>query len=90
MVKQLRAIFSGQVQGVGFRASVQNWAEGLGLTGWVRNNPDGTVEVEAEGEEEKLRKLLQTINSSHLQNYISQIETTWKPPEGQYRRFEME
>ena len=45
---------SGVVQGVGFRAFTQRVAESLGLSGWVRNLPDGRVEVLAEGDEEVL------------------------------------
>jgi len=77
MKKRLLAIFHGEVQGVGFRANVQSWASGLGLEGWVRNNPDGSVELEAEGEEGKLQKLLQEISQSHLQRYITKTETSW-------------
>ena len=47
--------FTGRVQGVGFRYFVMNAAEELGLTGWVRNRRDGSVEVLAEGELELLK-----------------------------------
>ena len=50
----LHAIVSGRVQGVGFRYWVKEEAEALGLKGWVRNLRDGSVEVEAEGEEDAL------------------------------------
>lgn len=46
----------GKVQGVFFRASAKSEAENLGLTGWVRNEKDGTVLIYAEGEAEQLRK----------------------------------
>ncbi|MDO8703442.1 MAG: acylphosphatase [Sulfuricaulis sp.] len=50
-------IVSGQVQGVFFRASTESTARRLGLTGWVRNIPDGQVELIACGEESKLQEL---------------------------------
>ncbi len=78
MRKKLHVTFSGQVQGIGFRASVQNWAEGLGLAGWVRNNSDGTVEIEAEGEENILQSFLTQILQSHLQRYITQHQILWQ------------
>lgn len=53
--------FTGRVQGVGFRYSAQYLAQGLGLTGWVRNEWDGTVIMEAQGTEEQLNQLIQML-----------------------------
>lgn len=53
----LHALVSGRVQGVWFRQSTKEMAEGLGLTGWVRNLEDGRVEVVATGEEKGVRQL---------------------------------
>jgi acylphosphatase len=50
-------LVSGQVQGVFYRASTESTARRLGLTGWVRNLPDGRVELVACGEETKLKEL---------------------------------
>ena len=47
----------GRVQGVGFRYRASHAARSFGLTGWVRNNPDGTVEMELQGEEELIRRM---------------------------------
>ena len=52
-----RWIVSGRVQGVFFRAWTREQAESLGLGGWVRNRPDGTVEVLAQGDPDKLAQL---------------------------------
>ncbi len=52
-------IFSGRVQGVGFRWHSKNYAASAGLTGWVQNLYDGTVEMEVQGTEEKIAGLLQ-------------------------------
>lgn len=54
-------LVSGQVQGVFFRASTQDAANNLGLTGWVRNLPDGRVEVVACGEKAALKRLEQWL-----------------------------
>ena len=53
---------SGRVQGVGFRYRAKYVASGLGLTGWVRNEWDGTVELEAQGTLEQINKMLTLVN----------------------------
>ena len=58
MITRVHAIISGKVQGVFYRASTQNEAKKLGLTGWVRNLEDGTVELEAQGDSEDVDRLL--------------------------------
>jgi acylphosphatase len=55
---RVRAVVSGRVQGVCFRAETQKQASQLGLTGWVRNLRDGGVEVLAEGEEQRIQQLI--------------------------------
>lgn len=56
MTRASHFIVSGRVQGVGFRAHVADAARAEGLDGWVRNLPDGNVEVQAEGEAEALSR----------------------------------
>jgi acylphosphatase len=58
MKLNVHVVVSGQVQGVWFRASTKQKAEELGLTGWVRNNPNGCVEAIFEGEEELVNKII--------------------------------
>ena len=76
-------ILSGRVQGVGFRWRASQIGEMLGLTGWVRNLEDGSVEMEAEGPEEDIDRLLQM-----LQNYryidITGMRARTVPEEGGY------
>jgi len=64
MIKTLHAFVTGTVQGVFFRANTKNEAGKLGLTGWVKNLPNGKVEVEASGEEKKLKKLLKFLQNN--------------------------
>jgi acylphosphatase len=58
IMRRVRAIVSGRVQGVAFRAFTVDEARRHGLTGWVRNCPDGTVELEAQGEDAGVSALL--------------------------------
>ena len=85
--ERVHAIIHGRVQGVFFRASTQEKAIELGLTGWVRNIADGKVELLAEGEKEKLEKLIDwcRIGPKHAQ--VMDVETRWEPYAGQYKEF---
>lgn len=60
-------VFTGRVQGVGFRYHASYAARGLGITGWVQNNPDGSVEMEVEGSEIQINQMLTMI---HRDSYI--------------------
>ena len=57
-------IFHGRVQGVGFRFTASNIARALSLTGWCKNEYDGTVRAEVQGEEENIYRLIKEINNS--------------------------
>jgi acylphosphatase len=65
----LHAIVRGRVQGVGFRYFVLQKAQGLGLKGWVRNLPDGRVEVEVVGDEDAVDEMEQVLwKGPHFSN----------------------
>ena len=57
---------SGRVQGVGFRLFTSMTAARLNLTGWVRNDPDGTVTMEVQGREARINKLLVGLNQNRF------------------------
>ena len=61
-----RIVFHGRVQGVGFRYTARYAAESLGLTGWVQNHYDGTVEMEVQGSELRVNKLLVQLNTDRF------------------------
>ena len=63
-MKRVSMIVSGRVQGVGFRYFVQDIAEDMRITGWVRNLPDGTVEIDAEGKADILETFIRTISDT--------------------------
>lgn len=66
--------FTGRVQGVGFRYRAKYAANGMCITGWVKNEWDGSVEMEAQGTEEAINKMLAMINKSDY-IVIDTIET---------------
>ena len=83
---QAHIFYSGTVQGVGFRYTVQRYASGLGLKGWVKNTPDGCVEILLEGEEDKIRGLCERIDE-HFDGYIRNKEISTRPAESALRDF---
>src|ERR1700757_4298798 len=66
----LQVFYEGNVQGVGFRWSVRHVAKGFDVTGWVRNLPDGRVELNVTGEEEEVRAFLDRIVQGELHSLI--------------------
>ena len=80
MMKRYHYYVSGEVQGVGFRYKAQRIASRLGLTGWVRNLPDGRVELELQGEEIEIDRFFPwmedsfTIEISHIESQVLQIK----------------
>lgn len=73
----LHAVLRGRVQGVGFRIFVRDAARRHGCTGWVRNLPDGCVEVHAEGTESDLTEMLTDLNQGPPWAHVADIDLTW-------------
>lgn len=84
---RLHAIIEGRVQGVGFRYFVQETAANLGLTGWVRNRWDGSVEVTAEGQRQDLNKLLSALYRGPRASYVTGVDPEWMPATNEFSRF---
>ena len=70
-IKRYKAVITGNVQGVGLRVFVVDNASKLGITGWVKNMADGTVEMEAQGNPDKLDQLFATIKKG---NFIIKVD----------------
>jgi acylphosphatase len=88
-VHRLIAIVTGSVQGVGFRAFVLRRARTRGLTGTVRNQPDGTVEVEAEGAEAELRALLAELEQGPRGARVTRVDSDLSAGPARHRTFEI-
>ncbi len=73
----LHLFVTGRVQGVGFRYFIQREAVRLGLTGWVRNVPDGRVEVDAHGERERLDDLLRAARRGPQLSHVTDVAAEW-------------
>jgi acylphosphatase len=86
---RVHMIAIGMVQGVGFRYFVQRRALRLGLTGFVRNLPDGNVEVEAEGDKSLLQELLNEVRTGPRLGHVSDVRIEWKPLKNEFVSFEI-
>jgi acylphosphatase len=90
MSKRIRAIIHGTVQGVGFRYYTQQEAVRIGVTGCVRNLPDGTVELVAEGTEEQLQALLSWAHQGPAAARVTRVEVTEPAATGEFESFSIE
>jgi acylphosphatase len=86
-IVRLHAIVEGRVQGVGFRAFVQDQGVAIGLSGWVRNRWDGTVEVLAEGSRPQVDKLLNALYRGPRSAYVSGVRVDWLAATGDLQGF---
>lgn len=87
MTKQIKATVHGRVQGVFFRDTTRREAQRLGITGWVKNERDGTVSVTAAGPEDKLKQLIQFLHHGSPQAEVTQVDVTWSDGEREYEGF---
>jgi acylphosphatase len=86
---RLHLLASGRVQGVFYRQSAAAEARRLGLRGWVRNLPDGRVEVEAEGGRAALEALVSWCRRGPPSARVDQLTVTWGEPRGDLTGFEI-
>ena len=78
----------GRVQGVGFRAHVEYQARKVGgLSGWVRNVGDDTVEAIAEGERDSVERLIQIMKDGPRASRVDEARVDWEEPTGEFDRF---
>ena len=84
---RLRLKISGRVQGVCYRWFTRDTAAELSLTGWVRNLPDGPVELEAEGERDKLEQLLSRCRRGPDLAQVTDIQAEWEEGTGEFQEF---
>ncbi len=85
-----RAVVSGRVQLVMFRDFVQRKSTGLKLVGTVRNLPDGTVEVLAEGSKESLDALITLLHTGPVLARVDAVALEWVEPKGQFQSFSIQ
>ncbi len=87
---QIQANVQGRVQGVGFRYSTLQVAEKLGVTGFVRNLADGTVEIVAEGSDDQLNELIDWVHRGPAAAQVTQVDVTRGQDQSRFDRFSIE
>jgi acylphosphatase len=88
MTSRRTVFFTGHVQGVGFRFVARQIAASFDVKGYVRNLPDGRVELLVEGEGREIDALLDRIREK-MQGYVDQLTQTESPPTGEFYGFEI-
>jgi acylphosphatase len=84
---RLHLIISGRVQGVGFRFSAYDEAKDLALAGWVRNLPNGGVEIVAEGSRENLQMLAAWAHLGPPSAHVTAVREEWSDCAGEFAEF---
>lgn len=84
----MHVLYSGRVQGVGFRFTVQRLANQQGCTGWVKNLPNGQVEALIEGRQDDVRQCLDRI-TQHFSGNITDHQATEAKQENSHSEFEI-
>jgi acylphosphatase len=88
-MEELHAIVSGRVQMVMFRDFTTRKARKVGVTGFVRNLPNGTVEVVAQGERGKLERLIEYLHKGSILSRVESVVVEWRSPEKAFDSFEL-
>jgi acylphosphatase len=78
-----RVVVRGRVQGVFFRVETRDRARSLGLSGWVRNTPDGSVEAVFEGDRERIESMLAWCRRGPSLARVDEVEAAWEEPAGE-------
>ena len=88
-IEEVRCIVRGKVQGVFYRDFVAKHARHLALTGYVRNLPNFTVEIVAQGYEDKIEKLIEHLRKGTFLARVSEVDVEWKKPQQKYGTFDV-
>ncbi len=80
-------VISGRVQGVFFRANTRQRAHSEGVTGWVRNRPDGKVEAVFEGTRDRVHSMVSWCHRGPRLAQVESVDVQWEEPTGEFRDF---
>ena len=87
--KRIHLVIRGRVQGVYFRAATQREARRLGITGWIKNRPDGSIELVAEGDEDAIKELTNWTSHGPSTARVDHVDTRWRGYTGEFPEFQI-
>ena len=85
--KRVNIVVRGRVSGVFFRAAAQREARRLGITGWVKNRGDGSVELVAEGEEDAVKEIISWSHHGPSAARVDNVDVRWRAYTGEFSDF---
>jgi acylphosphatase len=88
-MKRVRVVINGDVQGVGFRVWLKKHARTRGVTGWVKNRDDGTVEAVFEGEDDKIKEMIELCYSGPEVAWVEDVQVVKEPYVDEFIHFEI-
>lgn len=88
-MKIAHVYISGFVQGVGYRHFVKRKAQEIGLTGWVKNLPDGRVEAVFQGSKENIEEMILLCRKGPFLSEVEDVEVEWEEAEKEYNNFDI-
>lgn len=88
-MERIHVVVAGRVQGVNFRATAVARAKQLGVTGWITNRSNGTVEVIAEGDRDDLTNLLSFLRAGPPSAQVSKIDAQWRTASNNFKSFDI-
>ena len=89
MKKRVKLNIKGKVQGVWYRASAKEVADKLNITGWVKNEIDGSVTIVAEGEEEQLREFIKWCHKGPANARVESVTEEWSDWQDEFKVFKI-
>ncbi len=89
MFSEIYCVVKGRVQGVGYRDFVERYTKEQGLSGWAKNNRDGSVEVVIQGTPDELKSCIEVLNQGSLLAKVESLSVEWRTPEKQLEDFKI-
>ena len=89
MKARAEARFKGRVQGVFFRDYTSRFSQELGLTGWVRNCRDGSVQAVFEGEKADIQEVIRRLREEHPHAIVQDVQVEWEEPRDEFQDFKV-